>query len=194
MTARTKPHRRLSLPARRSAPTWRALGRGVAAPLLLSCWAFGAAALAQGVQTVVGQGVYKFWGWTIYQARLEAPAPVTPDNWAQSPFTLQLEYQRSFSARDIGAQSLREMARQGPLPEAQAQAWSQDMNRCFRDVEAGDRLSGSFDGQNQVRFAFNDQATCTLQDAAFARRFFGIWLGLETSAPELRDALFGQRS
>lgn len=171
-------------------PVW---ARWAAGSLLAGCCALGWPALAHSASTI-GQGVYTFWGWTIYQARLEAPTPITPDNWAQSAFTLKLNYQRSFSARDIGAQSLREMARQGPIPEAQAQAWSQDMNRCFRDVEEGDQLSGSFDGQDQVRFAFNGQPTCTLQDAAFARRFFGIWLGTKTSAPELRDALFGRRS
>jgi hypothetical protein len=42
-----------------------------------------------------------------------------------------------------------------------------------------------------VRFWRTDRALGTVDDPAFARAFFLIWLDPKTTAPELRRSLFG---
>jgi hypothetical protein len=39
---------------------------------------------------------------------------------------------------------------------------------------------------------FNGKPTAAINDKAFARLFFGIWLSPKTSAPGLRNALIGK--
>lgn len=41
-------------------------------------------------------------------------------------------------------------------------------------------------------FFFNGKPTAAINDKAFARLFFGIWLSPKTSAPGLRNALIGK--
>lgn len=140
---------------------------------------------------LIGQGQYRFWGFSVYTASLWAGAEFEPEQWRQSPLRLHLQYQRQLSAKDITERSLEEMARAAPLQSAQTRAWRQYLLRCLRDVNERDTLSATYDGVGAIRFAYNEQATCRIEDADFARRFLGIWLAAHTSAPALRLTLLG---
>lgn len=139
-----------------------------------------------------GEGHYRVWGLRIYDARLNASAGTTSDNWTQQPLRLTLRYHRGFSAQAIAQRSIDEMQRQGPISATQERQWRQHLLACLRDVQDQDQLSASFDGQARIRLAHQGQETCKVDDAEFAQRFLAIWLGPQTSAPELRQALFGQ--
>ena len=58
----------------------------------------------------------------------------------------------------------------------------------FPDVKPGDSIVGHYlpDG---ARFTFNEQPLGSIDDPAFARAFFAIWLDPNTSEPDLRAAL-----
>jgi hypothetical protein len=63
------------------------------------------------------------------------------------------------------------------------------MARLFPDVGSGQRLAGvNLPGQG-VRFYFDGRFVGAIDDAAFARAFFAIWLDERTQAPTLREAL-----
>ncbi len=66
--------------------------------------------------------------------------------------------------------------------------WGEQMGRIFPDVRPGDEILGVHlsDG---ARFFLNDRQVGAIDDPAFARAFFAIWLDPRTSAPELRSAL-----
>ena len=83
------------------------------------------------------------------------------------------------------------MQRAGGFSEAQGLAWLAQMQRLFPDVKAGDRLVGLHEPGQGARFWHNGQALGRVDDAAFARLFFGIWLAPTTSEPEMRLALLG---
>lgn len=140
---------------------------------------------------LIGQGQFSFWGFSVYTASLWAGAEFESEQWRQAPLRLRLQYQRQLSAKDITERSLQEMARAAPLQSTQTRAWRQYLLRCLRDVNAGDTLSATHDGLGAIRFTHNDQATCRIEDADFARRFLGIWLAARTSAPALRLTLLG---
>ena len=66
------------------------------------------------------------------------------------------------------------------------------MTQAFPNVGAQDRITGVNDGAGGVRFYFNGKETGAIQDKAYARLFFGIWLSPKTSSPTLRSALINQ--
>jgi hypothetical protein len=104
---------------------------------------------------------------------------------------LELEYLRDLKGPLIAERSLKEMQRGAPITQAQAEQWLAQMQRIFPDVKAGDRISGRHLPGQGARFWHNDRHVGEIEDALFARLFFGIWLAPYTSEPGLRQALMG---
>lgn len=140
-----------------------------------------------------GAAKLRFLGLDIYEARLWSRASLTPANYAQSPFALELNYFRSLSGRLIAERSLKEMQRQGPQDSAREQAWLQAMVQAFPDVKAGDRITGLHLPGVGARFWHNGQSRPEVRDADFSRAFFGIWLSDASSEPAMRKNLLGQK-
>ena len=139
-----------------------------------------------------GRGTLRFLGLSVYEARLWAAAGFEPERYPAQPFALELRYARSLAGPAIAERSIAEMRRSGDIDDEQARRWQQAMTRAFPDVVAGDRLTGLSQPDGSTRFFLNGQPTASLVDAAFTRRFFGIWLAPTTSEPSLRRQLVGQ--
>jgi hypothetical protein len=140
---------------------------------------------------LIGQGTLRFFGLLVYDAHLWAPQRIQPDTYAQQPFALVLTYARKLDGLDIAERSIAEMRRVAPFSKEQEKRWLAAMTVAFPDVVANDRLVGLNDGKGGVRFFHNGRLTTQLEDADYARLFFGIWLAPQTSAPALRTALLG---
>lgn len=154
-----------------------------------------AAALLPGA-TIVGTGTLRFLGMAVYDARLLAAPGWHAGALGRQPVVLELTYQRRFRGADIARRSLEEMRRPGPLPAAAEAAWLSAMQRLFPDVQPGDRIAGLWQPGVGARFVLTRadgrvQPLGAIDDAAFAERFFGIWLAPTTSEPGLRQALLG---
>ncbi|MEJ7686316.1 MAG: chalcone isomerase family protein [Variovorax sp.] len=130
-----------------------------------------------------------YWGFDVYDASLWVAAGFRPGDWPRHAFALQLHYLRAFDGEDIAKRSVNEMRRAGPMTATQSAQWLDAMKAAFPDVKKGDRLLGVYAPGAGVRFFHNGTATGTVRDADFAQRFFGIWLGPQTSEPALREAL-----
>lgn len=140
-----------------------------------------------------GEGRLRFLGLHVYDIRLwTAGAPVPADRWPALPLALEIAYARALVGRLIAERSLKEMERAGPIPASTAERWLQSMTQRFPDVKAGDRITGLYRPEGEVRFFHNGQDRGTVRDGEFARRFFGIWLAETTSEPALRDRLLGR--
>ena len=138
-----------------------------------------------------GQGLLRYLGLRVYQARLWTLPDFRPATPLEQPLVLELEYLRTLKGSAIAERSLQEMRRVGPIGEAQGQRWLTDMQRLFPDVQASDRLSGLLLPGQGARFWHNQRLLGQIDDPQFARLFFGIWLASATSEPELRTALLG---
>ena len=138
---------------------------------------------------LAGQGLLRFWGLEVYRARLWLHPDFQPAHYAAHPLALELAYLRDFSAQDIARRSLKEMQRVGPFTPAQGERWQQALQAALPDVQAGDRLTGLYQPGQGVVFQKNGQQVGAVDDAEFARLFFGIWLSPQTSEPALRQAL-----
>lgn len=136
----------------------------------------------------VGEGTLSFAFWDIYSASLYAPeGKLSPSK----PFVLSIRYMRQISAKDIVEQSVEQMRRQGFSNEQALSRWQQEMSAIFPDVDDGVVLSAVFIPGKETVFYKHDTPIGRIKDADFTYWFSNIWLGDNTSEPNLRSKLLG---
>ncbi len=131
-----------------------------------------------------GSGEFRRFGFLVYEATLWAGG----DDPLRPPLALKLTYKRNISGQDIAEASVKEIRNLGLADEALLRNWGEQMARVFPDVRPGDHILG-LQLSEGARFFLNDRPLGAIDDPAFARAFFAIWLDARTSAPELRAAL-----
>ena len=131
----------------------------------------------------------RVWGFEVYDARLWTPVGFRYGQAVQFPFALELQYLRKLEGAAIASRSIDEMRRVGSLSEAQVQNWQTAMRDLFPNVSAGERITGVNLPGIGAEFWVNGQRAGAIQDVAFARLFFGIWLDERTSEPKMRAQL-----
>lgn len=140
--------------------------------------------------SLIGSGDFTWFGFAVYNARLWSPAPRVD---FQQPFALELSYRREISRETLVDTSLDEIRRinGAPLAPAQQEQWAQQMRQAFVDVQDGTRITGVFLPAEGCRFYVDGKLQHVIDDPAFARAFFSIWLDPQTRSPKLRAALLG---
>ena len=147
-----------------------------------------------------GNGTFRWFGLKIYDAHLwtTAKASFNSDaapnlaNLFAQPFALRLTYARSLKGVRIAESSAEELARLQLGTPAQRAQWLQRMTALFPDVEENDAITGLYLPGVGAKFYFNQQPLGIIEDDAFARAFFAIWLDARTRAPDLRAALLNR--
>ena len=131
-----------------------------------------------------GTGEFRRFGFLVYEATLWAGG----DDPQRPPLAIKLTYKRNIAGKAIAEASVKEIRNLGIADESRLQAWGELMTKIFPDVRPGDHILG-LNLPEGARFFYNDQAVGKIDDPAFARAFFAIWLDPKTSAPDLRAAL-----
>jgi hypothetical protein len=134
-------------------------------------------------------GRLTWYGLHVYDAALYAPARLEPANPTAQGFVLELTYARRLDGKDIADASRDEIGRLGFGTEAQRSRWHEQMVKLFPGVEKGRRLAGVNVPGTGARFYFDGRFIGSIDDPAFARAFFAIWLDERTKAPQLRESL-----
>lgn len=129
------------------------------------------------------------WGFDVYDARLWTRQGFRHSQYAQHPFALELQYLRRLEGASIASRSIDEMRRVGSFTEAQAQSWQTAMRSLFPNVGPDDRITGINLPGVGAEFWVNGLRAGAVNDLAFARLFFGIWLHERTSEPKMRAQL-----
>lgn len=138
--------------------------------------------------SVVGRGVLTYAFWDVYEATLYAPK----GSWKPSaPFALSIEYYHAIDGKNIADKSVQEMRRQGFSDEVKLAAWNVQMKSIFPDVEPGTVLSAVYVPGKETRFYRGSKFLGSIKGDVFARAFFNIWLGENSSEQKLRNALLG---
>ena len=130
-----------------------------------------------------GSGEFRRFGFLVYQASLWAG-----DDPLRPPLALQLTYQRNIAGAAIAEASVKEIRQLGLADEGTLARWGGLMAGLFPDVRPGDAIIGEYRSAG-ASFHFNGRLLGQVEEAAFARAFFAIWLDARTSAPDLRAAL-----
>lgn len=146
-----------------------------------------AQSLPQG--QALGAGRMRYLLWDVFDATLWTLAGFRGAQYFEHAFALELRYLRKLSGAALVDSSLQEMRRAGSLDASKEPAWTAAMQSAFADVQPGDRITGVHRPGAGARFYFNGRLRASVDDAAFARAFFGIWLSPSTSEPRLRSAL-----
>lgn len=144
-----------------------------------------------GNARLAGSGTYRWFGLKIYDAALWIGADFDAAAPYSTPFALQLTYARDLVGKRIASASRDEIVKLGIGTSAQQDTWLQRMDQLFPDVKDGTRLTGLYLPGKGVRFYRDGRVLGAIDDDAFARAFFAIWLDPRTSAPDLRRALLG---
>ena len=176
---------------------WRAVACALAMALSASAALASSSAPAelQGhlpATTLSGEATLRVWGFNVYTARLWVAPGFQASDYAQHAFALELTYLRAFTSQDITRRSIEEMRRQPGAAQGPLTSWEAALRAAIPDVRKGDRLMGVHRPGEGATFLANGKVTGTLQDPAFARLFFGIWLAPETSELPMRAALLGR--
>lgn len=173
------------------------IGAGAAAPAAAQTGTEAAAAGAQPSELLealpqgrlLGGGRLRVFGFQVYDARLWAAPGFRVDSFASQALALELSYLRAFEGQAIAERSITEMRRAAPVSDAVAQQWLAALRAVLPDVKKGDRIMGVHRPGVGAAFWLNGKPIGEIRDAAFAQRFFGIWLAPGTSEPGLRNAL-----
>ncbi|MDE2417100.1 MAG: chalcone isomerase family protein [Burkholderiales bacterium] len=139
-----------------------------------------------------GSSRFRYFGLSVYDARLWVSPGFQVATYAQHGLALELTYLRSLSGKAIAERSLKEMRRAEALAADTEKNWLTAMQDAFPDVGEGDRITGLHTPASGAKFWFNGQARATIRDTDFSRLFFGIWLSETTSEPRLRSELLGR--
>lgn len=135
-----------------------------------------------------GEGEFRWFGLSIYHARLWAP----PAGWRRNDaFALEIRYARAIKGHRLAETSADEMRHTGAGSEQERQGWAEAMRSTLPDVREGDTLIGLSQPGAATRFFLNGQPIGEVADPGFGTAFFGIWLSPATSRPELRRMLLG---
>jgi len=139
---------------------------------------------------VLGGGQLRVLGFQVYNVYLWTPAGASFDR--SKPYALDLQYLRTFSAKQLAQRSIDEMRGQGIGSDTVYPKWLAEMERVFADVKDGDRLTGVVTATKASKFFYNGVYRGEVMDPAFADAFFGIWLNEKSSQPRVRNLLLGK--
>jgi hypothetical protein len=138
----------------------------------------------------VGQAKLKVFVWHIYDATLLATqGQFSPE----APFALKLDYARKLYGDKIVETTLSEIRDQGFGDETIIEQWQSQLLTIIPDVDKDDAIIGIRDAQSTTHFYLNESKIGSIEDPLFTYHFFNIWLGNQSSQPEMRDQLLGLR-
>jgi len=137
-----------------------------------------------------GSGRLTWFGLHIYDARLYVPERgIDIHDLASQRFALELTYARRLRGSAIAERSRDEIEKLKLGSDEQLAEWQRQMSKIFPDVAAGQTLTGVHLAGMATRFYSDGRYIGAIDDPAFGRAFFAIWLDPKTSAPRLRTEL-----
>ena len=102
-------------------------------------------------------------------------------------------YKKVNSTNDLAIRKIKQGYRRGIIvAEKQINAWKTHLEQGINTVREGTKAAVEWAPNGQVTFHYESKAPVIINDKLFAKSFFNIWLGQETSEPELRSALLGK--
>ena len=139
---------------------------------------------------LIGEGTLKVFVWDLYDLKLFSE--MNSFSW-QNKFILEFDYKRELKKDKVIEASLKEMRRQKGIAEKQINAWTTHLEQGINTAREGTKAAVEWAPDGQITFHYEDKAPVIINDKLFAKSFINIWLGHETSEPELRSALLGKR-
>ena len=140
--------------------------------------------------TVLGEGSLKVFVWEVYDLTLLSEKK--PFSW-QNRFVLEFDYKRNLKKDEVVKASIKEMSQQSGVTSEDLVKWQKYLERGIETVDRGTKAAVEWSPDGKVAFYYDAKPPVVIHDEPFARAFINIWLGQETSEPELREALLWKK-
>lgn len=152
---------------------------------------FGPTAIAEPTDLQkVGEAQLKVLFWPIYDSRLyTANGTYQP---GEPPLRLEIEYLRDIAAKDLVERTAAEWEAQQLSHPNQLQ-WLETLAQIWPDVSENDVISLELGEDLNSHFYVNNTWVGSIDDPSFGQQFLDIWLSPDTTRPDIRDQLLGQR-
>ena len=125
----------------------------------------------------------------IYDAGLYAPAGFNAANPYATPIALEVNPARAFRASTVVSRLETELQRQKNLSETQIAKYVAAFSAVMPAMEENVPLTGVYQPKQGWTLFHKGVAIGKWADDTFARAFFDIWLGADTSQPAVRQSL-----
>ena len=137
---------------------------------------------------LIGEGTLKVLMWEVYDLRLYTDG--TAFSW-QDKFMLEFDYSRELKKESVIDASLNEFKLQTNVTDKNIKAWEMYLEQVIQPVQKGEKATIQWVPDGQIIFHYEGSKPAVIENEQFARAFFNIWLGEQTSRPKLRSQLLG---
>ena len=137
---------------------------------------------------LIGEGTLKVLMWEVYDLRLLTDG--TPFSW-NNKFMLEFDYSRELKKESVIDASLKEFKLQPNVTDKDIKAWEMYLEQVIQPVQKGEKATIQWVPDGQIIFHYEGSKPAVIENEKFARAFFNIWLGKQTSRPKLRSQLLG---
>ena len=138
---------------------------------------------------LIGEGMLKVLMWEIYDLRFYTDG--TTFSW-QDKFMLEFDYSRELKKESVIDASLKEFKLQPNVTDKDIKAWEIYLEQVIQTVQKGEKATIQWVPDGQIIFHYEGSKPAVIENEKFARAFFNIWLGEQTSRPKLRGQLLNE--
>ncbi len=138
---------------------------------------------------LIGKGTLTVLFFKVYDIRLLADSK--PFSW-ENKFQLEFEYRRTITKERVIDSSLKELKRQQNVTEQNLEEWKTYLEEVIQPLQEGSKATIEWNPQGTITFQNEGLKSVTIKDESFARSYLKIWLGEETSQPNLQSQLLGE--
>ena len=142
----------------------------------------------------VGRGEMRWMWFELYRARLlTLSGQYSEAERTLYPQMLDIEYYRQIDSKDLVEATLEQWQHLG-FGEQEIKQWQDALVSAWPNVNPGDRLSFLVKNDDVGEFFYNDKSIGEISVTGFPQAFLAIWLSENTSRPDLRAQLLGEKA
>ena len=138
---------------------------------------------------LIGEGTLTVLFFKVYDIRLLSDSKLF--SW-ENEFQLEFEYRRNITKERVIDSSLKELKRQHNVTEQNLEEWKTYLEEVIQPLQEGSKATIEWNPQGTITFQNEGLKSVTIKDESFARSYLKIWLGEETSQPNLQSQLLGE--
>lgn len=138
----------------------------------------------------IGNTMFSILFWDLYKSKLLTTTGEYPIDTSEK-LIYEIEYLQGISSDDLIGRTVDEWEHLGLAPTSY-QAYLPVLKEIWPDIKAGDSLTMLMDQSGTV-FYHNQTYVGVIEGAEFGPLFLDIWLAENTSQPDLRDELLGDK-
>ncbi|WP_455223030.1 chalcone isomerase family protein [Kaarinaea lacus] len=141
----------------------------------------------------VGTGTIRWFGFTIYDASLWTANGSFINLKDSLPVALHIIYRKNIKSTALAERTAEEWEQLNIYSPSERKQWKQQLATIWPTVKPGDSITTLVTYDKRTHFYYNNELIYSIDDPEFGIALLSIWLHPNTSQPELRSKLIGQR-